>query len=279
VSSGTPPDARALLKEYGLSPKKRLGQCFLIDRRIVRAIAETAAAGADTVIEIGAGLGALTIALTDLSVRVVAIERDRDLIPILEKLRADRPNLEIVQADATQVALASLSQTPRPHIAGNLPYSVTSPLLLALLAQRETIGPATVMVQREVADRLAAPPGGRDYGSLSVLFQLYAELERVMLVPASAFHPVPAVDSAVLRLEWRTELAAPVADSAFFERVVRAAFSQRRKTLRNSLSTGFSKDAVRSAAAVAEIDLDRRAETLSIAEFARLAQALTDGRA
>jgi 16S rRNA (adenine1518-N6/adenine1519-N6)-dimethyltransferase len=276
VGSGTPKDARALLREHGLSPKKRLGQCFLVDPRIVRSIAETAAHGAQTVIEIGAGLGALTLALADLRVHVVAIERDRDLIPVLEKLAASHSNIEIVQADATRVALASLSRSPRPHVAGNLPYSVTSPLLLAMLEQRATLGPATVMVQREVADRLVAPPGGRDYGSLSVLFQLHAEIERVLSVPASAFHPVPSVDSTVLRLEWRSVLAAPVPDAAFFERVVRAAFSQRRKTLRNSLSSAFPKEAVRSAGSRAGIDLDRRAETLGIAEFARLATALAE---
>jgi 16S rRNA (adenine1518-N6/adenine1519-N6)-dimethyltransferase len=262
------------LREHGLSPKKRLGQCFLVDQRIVRAIAETAAAGAETVVEIGAGLGALTLALADLGVNVVAIERDRDLISVLEKLAASRPNIEIVEADATRVDIGSLSRTPRPHVAGNLPYSVTSPLLLALQSQRSTIGPATVMVQREVAERLLARPGGRDYGSLTVLFQLYTEIERVLSVPASAFHPVPAVESTVLRLDWRDEPAASVTDGAFFERVLRAAFGQRRKTLRNALSHVFPRPAVLAAAERADIDLDRRAETLSVADFARLANAL-----
>ncbi len=193
-----------------------------------------------------------------------------------DHLVRDAPGVSSVEADATSVRFAELTPgITRPHIAGNLPYSISSPLLLALLAQRAEIGPATIMLQREVAARIAAPPGSKTYGSLSVLFALYAEVETLFDVGPGAFTPAPSIWSRVLRVRWRAEPSADVGDFDHFERVLRAAFNQRRKTLRNALSAQFPRDRVEAAGAQAGVALERRAETLDVREFAALAAALT----
>lgn len=269
-------DVRRLLEQHGLRAKKALGQCFLHDPGVLSRIAAAATEGASTVIEIGAGLGSLTRALAATGTTVVAIEHDRDLVPILRSVFADAPGVSFVEADATSVRFAELTPgITRPHIAGNLPYSISSPLLLALLAQRAEIGPATIMLQREVAARIAAPPGSKTYGSLSVLFALYAEVETLFDVGPGAFTPAPSIWSRVLRVRWRAEPSADVGDFDHFERVLRAAFNQRRKTLRNALSAQFPRDRVEAAGAQAGVALERRAETLDVREFAALAAALT----
>lgn len=268
-------EVRELLRKHELRIKKSLGQCFLVDDRVLKAIAEAAVRGdPDAVVEIGPGLGTLTRALADVAPRVVSIERDRSLIPVLEELFADAPHVSIVSGDALELEYAPLTAPLKPALAGNLPYSITSPLLLALLAQRASIGPATIMIQREVAERLLAEPNTREYGSLTVLFNLHANLEHLFDVPPSAFHPQPKVTSTVLRLEWLDAPRIDVGDPAHFERVVRAAFSQRRKTLRNALSTQFDRPVIETAAEAIGLALERRGETLNLSEFARLASAL-----
>lgn len=272
-------DVRLLLQEHGLRAKKALGQCFLHDPGVLSRIAQAATEGASTVIEIGAGLGSLTRALAATGAQVVAIEHDRDLVPILRSVFAATPSVSFVEADATMVRFAELTPgVRRPPIAGNLPYSISSPLLLTLLAQRDEIGPATIMLQREVAARIAAPPGSKTYGSLSVLFRLYAVVETLLDVGPGAFTPAPSIWSRVLRVRWREQPSVVVGDFEHFERVLRAAFNQRRKTLRNALSAQFPRDLVEAAGAQAGVALERRAETLDVGEFAALAAALISQR-
>jgi 16S rRNA (adenine1518-N6/adenine1519-N6)-dimethyltransferase len=271
-------DVRRLAEAHGVFPKKALGQNFLIDPNILDKIAEAATRSVDTVIEIGPGLGALTAALSNTGRSVVAIEKDARLIPILEEVFADVANVRVVAGDATQLRIDDLldrgARHSRPAIAGNLPYSVTSPLLLNILAQREQVASATVMIQKEVADRLIASPGTKTYGSLSVLFGVYFDLEEITRVPPNCFWPRPKVMSTVIRLVPRPEPRVDIEDPAFFERVLRAAFGQRRKTLRNSLSAKFDKADIEEAALSIDLDLGRRAETLSDRDFAALASTL-----
>jgi 16S rRNA (adenine1518-N6/adenine1519-N6)-dimethyltransferase len=269
----------AIVRGEGLRMKRSFGQSFLLDDDVLSRIAARAARNTSgTIIEIGAGLGTLTEHLADRARRVLAIEKDRDLVPLVRERLARRSNVTIVEGDALDLRYADLAGSPgetvRPAIAGNLPYSITSPLLLHLLGQRAEIGPATVMVQREVAERLAAEPGGKEYGSLTVLFRLHAEVERLFDVGPECFHPAPKVHSSVVRIDWLEALRVSVGDRAHFERVVRAAFSKRRKTLRNALSSRFERADVDRAGRAAEIDLGRRAETLTLPEFSRLAASL-----
>lgn len=268
---------RALVGEHGLVLKKALGQHFLVEDHILREIAEAAmAGGARSVVEVGPGPGTLTLELADRAEEVVAVERDRALLPLLEETLGDRPNVRVIHADALAVEFASLTTGRRPAVAGNIPYNITAPLILAAIAQRETIGDVTFMIQREVATRLLAPPGGKDYGSMSVLLALHADLERVRNVAPGSFFPPPKVSSSVIRIRWLGRPRAEVADVAHFERVVRAAFSQRRKVLQNALQTSFSADRVARAEVTSGVSLRRRAETLDVQEFARLANALVE---
>lgn len=265
---------REVLERYGLGVRRDLGQCFLVDPNIIRRIADAATSGGEaTVVEIGPGLGALTKALLKRGVRVVAVEKDRGFVPLLREELGAQGDLHVIEGDARHVDFAEIAGT-RPAVVGNLPYSVTTDLLLALLRQRAAIGTTTVMIQKEVADRLLAGPNTKTYGSLTVLFGLHADISRVCDVGAGAFWPAPKVRSTVLSFEWLASPRVDVPDTTHFERVVRAAFGQRRKTLSNALSAVFDRDQVR---AVDVIDLKRRAETLSLSEFACLASALGPG--
>jgi 16S rRNA (adenine1518-N6/adenine1519-N6)-dimethyltransferase len=256
--------------------RRALGQHFLRDAGMARAIVDLVApTAADLVLEIGPGEGALTDQLVRRAGRVIALEVDRVLI---ESLRRRLPALELVEADARTWDYGALARPPggRVLVVGNLPYSVGKPILQALVEARTTIDQMALMLQLEVAERVAATPGGKTYGSLSVLTQLYCDTRLALRVPPGAFRPPPKVDSAVLHLR---PLAAPrvaVADEARFHAVVRAAFAQRRKTLANAVAAGLglSVAAVREAAGGAGIDPGRRAETLDIKEFAELASRL-----
>jgi 16S rRNA (adenine1518-N6/adenine1519-N6)-dimethyltransferase len=264
-----------LLRERGLRPKKSFGQNFLQDPNTCARIAElcTTPEGG-VVLEIGAGLGALTKPLLERAARVIAIERDRDLVPILRELFEDTPHLEIVEADAVKVDWrAHLQGGPSPRvIAGNLPYQITGRLIQRSVALADIVDCVVFMVQREVADRLAAKPGGRDYGALSVFTQAAFDVARALKVPAGAFVPAPKVDSAVIVL---TPLRPPRAiEDDTFRNVVKRAFNQRRKTLRNAWKALLSKDELEAAAATAGIDLGARAETLDVEAFARMASAV-----
>jgi 16S rRNA (adenine1518-N6/adenine1519-N6)-dimethyltransferase len=271
----------------GLTGRRRraLGQHFLIDpgvaARIVEAVGATAA---DVVCEIGAGPGTLTWALAARVGRLVALEIDPALqarLAAAARTWPDAARVEILVADARDFAyeeLRALRPSPagRVLVVGNLPYSVSKPILGRLLAARATLNAAVLMLQREVAERITAPPGGREYGGLSVFWQQWADVTQLEVVPPAAFRPPPAVESAVIRVGFRATPRVAVSDGAMFARVVRAAFGQRRKTLGNALrGAGLgAPERVTAALTEAAIDGGRRAETLSLEEFARLADTL-----
>ncbi|HUF92513.1 MAG TPA: 16S rRNA (adenine(1518)-N(6)/adenine(1519)-N(6))-dimethyltransferase RsmA [Candidatus Limnocylindria bacterium] len=246
-----------------------LGQHFLRDASIARAVVDLVAPTADDlVVEIGPGQGALTGELARRAGRVIALEVDRDLI---DGLRRRFPSVEVLEADAREWDYGMLARPPggRVLVAGNLPYSVGKPILMALVSARTAIDEMALMLQREVAERVAAPPGSKIYGSLSVLTQLYTEARLSIRVPPAAFKPPPKVDSAVLHLRVLPGPRVPVADEGRFHEVVRAAFGQRRKMLGNALAAGLgvSLVAARAAATTAGVDPSRRAETLTIEDF------------
>jgi 16S rRNA (adenine1518-N6/adenine1519-N6)-dimethyltransferase len=263
----------ALLRRYGLKAKKGWGQCFLQEPAVVTRILEASGlTGEDTVVEIGAGLGVLTRALLETARHVVAIEKDRDLGHVLRQELGTHPRLEILEENALRFEFCRLDT--KVVVVGNLPYNITSPLLFRLLEARHYIRSATVMVQLEVAERLAASPGGKDYGIPSVLSQLAAEVRLCFKVPRTAFFPRPRVDSAVVRLDMRLRPEFEVEETAL-RAVVRAAFGQRRKTLRRALAQHFQKDHIETALQGTAIDGGRRGETLSLEEFVLLARHLT----
>lgn len=273
----------ALLREHGLAPKKSLGQNFLTDRSAAERIAVAASdPPGGTVLEIGPGLGALTSTLVQRAARVVALEQDREMIAVLgaelaPELASGR--LVLHHGDALERDwLADLSgggNHPRPFcIAGNLPYSQTGRFLERSVQLADRIDKAVFMVQLEVALRVAAGPGSKTYGALSVFVQAAFRPERLLIAKAGAFHPRPEVDSAVVVLHPRPA-DERLAETPAFRELVRAAFGMRRKTLRNAwrnLSFGF--DAVQAAAGAEGIELERRGETLSAAEFAAVARQL-----
>ena len=258
---------------------RALGQHFLRDTgmayRIVELVAPTAR---DVVVEIGPGQGALTGLLASAAGRLVALEVDVALAARLRERFADSPHVDIADADARTfdyASLAALKPDPLGRVlaVGNLPYSVGKPILMALVEAGGVIDEMALMLQREVAERVAAAPGSRVYGSMSVLTQVACDVRLAFGVPPGAFSPPPQVDSAVLHLVTHRAPPVPVADPARFATVVRAAFGQRRKSLANSLAAGLSLGAERARrlCEAASIDPGRRAETLSLAEFARLA--------
>jgi 16S rRNA (adenine1518-N6/adenine1519-N6)-dimethyltransferase len=247
--------------------KKRFGQHFISDRRILQRIVHLAAINPeDTVIEIGPGAGALTRELAGAAGRVVAIEIDRDLIP---ELRASMPaNVEIVEGDALEVDFTRWSSVPF-HLVGNLPYNVATPLLKKFIEWRSRITSVTVMLQKEVAERIRAGPGTRDYGPLSVLIQYYATPVWGFRVPPGAFSPRPRVDSAVLRLEWKPG----VENNPQFTHFVQQAFGSRRKKLINNLASIFTAKTREELVSTLEkegVSPDARPETLSVEQFLRV---------
>lgn len=264
------------------APRRRaLGQHFLADAAVAARIVDAVGATArDVVCEIGAGPGALTGLLAARAGRLVALELDPRLHAALAAKAARWPAAEVRLADARTFDYAALRDAlPAPDgrvlVAGNLPYSASKPILLRLWEARAALDAATVMVQREVAERLVAPPGGKAYGALSVLWQAWADVALLFTVPPGAFRPPPAVDSAVVRAAFRAAPRAPLDDPAGFVRLVKAAFAHRRKTLANALRAAYpalGAPAVEQRLAAAAIDGRRRAETLSLEEFARLAR-------
>ncbi len=275
---------RELLARHGLSPKHSFGQNFLADPAVAARIAMAATTpAAGTVVEIGAGLGALTRPLLARAARVVAIERDRDLVPALhqdfESQIAER-RLKVLEADAKGVDYASLlSDGPSPRvIAGNLPYQITGPLLELTVALAETVDRVVYMVQLEVANRLTAAPSESAYGALTVFVSAAFQVSRAFVVRRGAFYPQPNVDSAVVVLEPKRPRL--TAETPIFREVVKSAFGQRRKTLRNAWRglAGLDADALARAAGRAGIGLDARGETLDVAAFARMAVEIATSR-
>jgi 16S rRNA (adenine1518-N6/adenine1519-N6)-dimethyltransferase len=265
-------DPRRVLARHGLTPKRSFSQNFLISERVVRAIVEACELQPDgRVIELGPGCGTLTQALALACSGVIAVERDSDMLRLLED-EVDHARVQIVRGDAKEIDFSRLSQGAPITIAGNLPYAITGAILRHLMENAALVERAVLMVQREVRDRLVAAPDSSEYGALTVFATQVFRVETVVHVPRTAFHPAPKVTSSVVRLSpWATPRA-PLTKS--FERVVRASFQARRKTLRKALVQQLGVPLSERVLEVAGIDGRRRGETLSLEEFALIANAL-----
>ena len=283
----SPSEVRRLLREYGLRPKKRLGQSFLVDGNILdKIIAAAEIEASDCVLEIGPGLGTLTTAAAERAEGVVCVEADRDLIPILRRTTSGSANVEIVHSDFLSLDLSAFLHERfagrKCVVLGNLPYYITSPIVSTIIESRQSVARAVLMVQKEVADRLAASPGSGEYGSFGVYVNYYCVLEVIGRAPRSVFLPPPGVDSAIIRLTPRESPPVRTKDEATFFAVVRAAFQQRRKTLANALAgakgLGLDKEKASRALTAAGVEPSRRGETLTMEEFAAVADALQPNR-
>ncbi|EPZ37476.1 MULTISPECIES: 16S rRNA (adenine(1518)-N(6)/adenine(1519)-N(6))-dimethyltransferase RsmA [Anoxybacillus] len=283
----TPTRTKEILAKYGFSFKKSLGQNFLIEPNILHRIVDFAELSERTgVIEIGPGIGALTEQLARRAKKVIAFEIDQRLLPILADTLSPYSNVsvihqDILKADVQQVISEQLADVEDIMVVANLPYYVTTPIIMKLLTDRLPIRGMVVMLQKEVAERMAAKPGTKDYGSLTIAVQYYTHAETVMNVPRTVFVPKPNVDSAVIRLLKREQPAVAVSNEDFFFTVVRASFGQRRKTILNNLMSHLpngkqKKEQIEKALEGARIDPKRRGETLTIAEFAILSERLYD---
>ncbi|HEX3775000.1 MAG TPA: 16S rRNA (adenine(1518)-N(6)/adenine(1519)-N(6))-dimethyltransferase RsmA [Polyangiaceae bacterium] len=275
--SDTPRSPKAQLESRGLRPKRHFGQNFLADEHLALKIAELVPRGA-SVVELGAGLGALTRPLLTRAARLVAVERDRDLVPALAELFADEiasGKMRVEEADAKSVSVSALlAGAPKPHVlAGNLPYQISGPLLEAAVNMAGDVEHVIFLLQLEVVDRLVAAPDSEHYGALSVFVQAAFEVERALVIRRGAFYPQPDVDSAVVAM---TPHAERVPETSAFRALVRAAFQKRRKKLRNAWEgvAGRSREDLAACAARAKIDLDARGETLAVLDFARMAREL-----
>ncbi len=275
------PDARVLLDRYGLRAKKSFGQNFLISDRVLRAIADASVSSdMDWIVEIGAGLGTLTARIAErvTAGKVIALEPDPDMIRVLKAELGDVDNLEIEHVDAMKYDLRMVHRMVGEPIivCGNLPYHLASQLIFKVIDARDVVKFAVFMIQKEMADRIVAKPGTKEYGALGVMVRTYCDVSTVIKVGAGSFVPAPKIDSTVIKMTplANAEPRVPIADHAHYSKVVHAAFGQRRKTLRNALRAVWPEEAVDAALASTKIDGQRRGETLSIEEFGRVAAAL-----
>ncbi|MDM5196822.1 16S rRNA (adenine(1518)-N(6)/adenine(1519)-N(6))-dimethyltransferase RsmA [Fictibacillus enclensis] len=279
-----PQSMKAILKKHGFTFKKSLGQNFLIDRNILNNIvAQANLTEHSGAIEIGPGIGSLTEHIARHSQKVVAFEIDQRLLPILRETLAPYPHVKVIhsdilEADVNKVIQEEFSGIEDIMVVANLPYYVTTPIIMKLLTEKLPIRGIVCMIQKEVADRLAAKPGTKEYNSLSIAVQYYAEAETVLKVPKTVFVPAPNVDSAVIRLTLRKEPPVQVQDEDFLFEVIRSSFAQRRKTLWNNLLNNLplkeKREELEKVFGHIEIDPKRRGETLTIQEFAKLSDAL-----
>ena len=264
-----------ILQAFHLKADKNLGQNFLVEESVVNRIAKAAElTPEDTVLEIGPGIGTLTQALAMTGASVVSVELDKRLIPVLQETVGAYENVRVVQGDILKINILETVQAEPFKVCANLPYYITTPIIMNLLEQKLPIERLVVMVQKEVAERMTASPGGREYGAISVAMQYYTEPKIAFFVKAGSFLPAPKVDSAVLVCKKRSTPPVDVPDENVFFKVVAAAFSVRRKMLTNSLKNmgGLTGEQVKSWLDRAGIDGKRRAETLSLEEFACLAR-------
>ena len=265
-----------ILQAFHLKADKNLGQNFLVEESVVNRIAKAAElTPEDTVLEIGPGIGTLTQALAMTGASVVSVELDKRLIPVLQETVGAYKNVRVVQGDILKINILETVQGATPFkVCANLPYYITTPIIMNLLEQKLPLERLVVMVQKEVAERMTASPGGRDYGAISVAMQYYTEPKIAFIVKAGSFLPAPKVDSAVLVCKKRSTPPVDVPDEKTFFKVVAAAFSVRRKMLTNSLKNmgGQTTEQVKAWLDRAGIDGTRRAETLSLEEFASLAR-------
>lgn len=274
---------RGLLNRYGFRFSKALGQNFLINPTVCPRMAEASGAGPETgVLEIGPGIGVLTRELAARAGKVVAVELDQRLLPVLEETLKDAGAVKVIHGDVMKLDLAALLreefQDMPVAVCANLPYYITSPIIMGLLESRLPFTNITVLVQKEAAQRLCARPGSRECGAVTLAVQYYAEAKILFPVSRGSFLPAPKVDSAVMQLRIRQEPPCWVKEEACLFRLVRAAFGQRRKTLANSLTgAGLSKEASAAALQAAGIAPGLRAEQLTLEQFAALADAVTDG--
>ena len=256
-----------------IRPKKSLGQSFIKDPYVLECIGKIAELSKeDEALEVGAGLGALTVFLAVRVKRVVAIEKDEKFVKRLRQTLSHLKNVEIICGDVLQLNLREFYRGNKIKVVSNLPYSVSSSILLRLLEERDIFSLLTIMVQREVGERICSLPGGKQYGSLSVFIQTYMDATVELHVPPEAFWPRPKVHSVVVKLIPLRSPRVYVSDEGLFSRIIRAAFSSRRKMLGNSLLSIFPKEKVEEILGALEIDRKRRAETLSVEEFGRLVQ-------
>jgi len=279
----TPSYTKKILKKYAFSFKKSLGQNFIIDANILENIIKHAGINESAAaIEVGPGIGALTEQLAIHADKVVAFEIDQRLLPVLENTLHEYDNVSIIHQDILKADVGKVIedyfQNGQPvHVVANLPYYITTPILMKLLRENLPADSFTVMIQKEVAERMAAEPNSKSYGSLTIAVQYYTEAEIVMNVPKSVFMPEPNVDSSVLKLTKRKTPPVHVEDEDFFFSIVQASFAQRRKTLKNNLTNHFKdryeKPRIAKLIDASEIDGIRRGESLNIEEFARLANA------
>ena len=274
----SPAKMAQLRAKHDFRHSKSLGQNFLSDKNIIDAIIEGSEIGAeDLVIEIGPGMGVLTAAAAECASRVVAVEIDRHLIPILTETLENYDNVEIINADVMKTDLSEVVEKYRTsgkvRIIGNLPYYITTPIVMKLLEERVPADSITIMVQKEVADRIKASPGSKTYGALSVAVGFYCTVRHIANAPKEVFVPRPKVDSTVIRLDVRQERPVELVDEKLFFETIKKGFGQRRKTLLNSLTgiRGMPKESIAAVLADCGIDFRRRAETLSMSEFADLA--------
>ncbi|MFA5527000.1 MAG: 16S rRNA (adenine(1518)-N(6)/adenine(1519)-N(6))-dimethyltransferase RsmA [Peptostreptococcales bacterium] len=273
-----------IMKKHDFKTSKRYGQNFLTDGNIVRKIVDAAATTKDDlIIEIGPGIGTLTAELAKEAGKVLAIEIDKRLIPILNENLKEFENIRIMNIDFLLADIEKIIKEEKPigdvKIIGNLPYYITTPIIMKILEEKIKVKSITIMVQKEVADRLKAHPGTKEYGAISVAVQYYADIKMISQVSREVFLPKPHVDSAVIRLDIRKKPAVEVENEELFFQLVKAGFNQRRKTLLNALSqlSSFNKVALEKTLIKCEIDPKRRAETLSLEEFALLERALSQG--
>ena len=274
----SPQVTQHILNRFKLRADKKLGQNFLIDENVVRQIVEAAELSeADTVLEVGPGIGTLTQGLAESKAKVVAVELDTRLLPVLATTLEGYDNVRVVHGDILKVDIMEEVGAPEFKVCANLPYYITTPIIFALLEKRLPMERLVAMVQKEVAERMAAQPGGKDYGALSVAIQYYTEPEIAFIVPPTSFIPAPAVDSAVIVCKRRSKPPVEVCDEALFFRVVKAAFSLRRKMLSNSLKNmGIKSEQVAKWLELAGVDGKRRAETLSLEDFAKLTNSFNE---
>ena len=280
---GNPKNTIEIIQKYEFMFQKKFGQNFLIDTHILEKIISAAGITKDDcVLEIGPGIGTMTQYLAENAGHVVAVEIDRNLIPILKETLADYDNVTVINEDILRVDIKALAEEyngGKPiKVVANLPYYITTPIIMGLFESGVPIDNITVMVQKEVADRMKEGPGSKDYGALSLAVQYYAEPEIVANVPPNCFIPRPNVGSAVIRLTRHKEMPVQVKDPALMFKIIRASFNQRRKTLQNGLGNAselpYTKEQI--AAAIAEMGLTPtiRGEALSLAQFAQLSDIL-----
>jgi 16S rRNA (adenine1518-N6/adenine1519-N6)-dimethyltransferase len=275
----SPKVIRDILERHNFRFSKSLGQNFLADRNIIERIIDGAGVtGEDPVLEVGPGIGTLTKELVARAGKVVAVEIDKGLFPILEETLGTPPNLSLIHGDILKLDLRELTEREfgghEFKVVANLPYYITTPIIMRFLEEGLPFGSITVMIQREVAQRMAAGPGDKEYGSLSLAVQYYTKPRILCKVPASVFIPRPKVDSTVVILERRDRPEVEVCDRELFFRVVRGSFAKRRKTLLNNLTTGelreWDRERMLNILSISGIDPQRRGETLTIEEFARI---------